>query len=169
MTADVHDRVRILSDAYNYPLRHRAGAGAAQARELDLDEIVHLHYRLWFHMPDALAEGRPAVRPDGERYRWLAERLPLEPEVDDPDRSTLTASSARAELGEVCGGPGGDLGIARVELAGRARGSRARPRGRRRAASIRAATRQQLDSRRASASIASAIASRAAGESPARS
>ena len=23
VTADVHDRVRILSDAYNYPLRHR--------------------------------------------------------------------------------------------------------------------------------------------------
>ncbi len=65
VTADVHDRVRILSDAYNYPLRHRASL-APEAVELDLADLVHVHYRLWLHMPDAAREGEPAVRP-GER------------------------------------------------------------------------------------------------------
>ena len=81
VTADVHDRVRILSDAYNYPLRHRPSL-AAEAVELDLAELVHLHYRLWFHMPDALAKVEPPFDPGSDRYRWLDERLPLEPEVE---------------------------------------------------------------------------------------
>ena len=77
VTADVHDRVRILSDAYNYPLRHRAALAPA-AVELDLAEIVHLHYRLWFHMRDSLREGRTRpFDPASDRYRWLDERLPL--------------------------------------------------------------------------------------------
>ena len=62
VTADVHDRVRILSDAYNYPLRHRASL-VPEAVELDLAELVHLHYRLWFHMPDALAKVNPPFDP----------------------------------------------------------------------------------------------------------
>ena len=84
VTADVHDRVRILSAAYNYPLRHRPALPGGAA-DLDLDGIVHLHYRLWFHMPDALTKVEPPFDPDGDRYRWLAERLPLEPEVDEAD------------------------------------------------------------------------------------
>ena len=86
VTADVHDQVRQLPAEYNYPLPHR-GALAAQARELDLDQLVHVHYRLWFHLPEALSKVVPEFDPDGERYRWLAERLPVEPEIDDPDRS----------------------------------------------------------------------------------
>ncbi|MDX6581464.1 MAG: hypothetical protein QOI10_648 [Solirubrobacterales bacterium] len=82
VTADVHDRVRILSDAYNYPLRHRPSLKAA-AVELDLAEIVHLHYRLWFHMPDALGRVEPPFDPRSDRYLWLEQRLPLEPEIDD--------------------------------------------------------------------------------------
>ncbi len=82
VTADVHDRVRILSDAYNYPLRHRASL-LPEAVELDLSELVHLHYRLWFHMPDSLAKVNPPFDPAGDRYRWLDERLPLEPTVEE--------------------------------------------------------------------------------------
>jgi hypothetical protein len=81
VTADVHDRVRILSDAYNYPLRHRQSLSGG-AIDLDLAEMVHLHYRLWFHMPDSLAKVEPPFDPAGDRYRWLAERLPLQPEVE---------------------------------------------------------------------------------------
>jgi hypothetical protein len=81
VTADVHDRVRILSDAYNYPLRHRPSL-SGEAIELDLDEIVHVHYRLWLHMPDALNKVEPPFDPSGERYRWLAERLPIPPEIE---------------------------------------------------------------------------------------
>ena len=84
VTADVHDRVRILSDGYNYPLRHRAGL-APEAVELDLAQIVHLHYRLWFHMQGALEQVNPPFDPGSERYRWLAERLPIPPEVDPED------------------------------------------------------------------------------------
>lgn len=84
VTADVHDRVRILSHAYNYPLRHRAVL-APEAVELDLAQIVHLHYRLWFHMADPLAKADPPFDPGGDRYRWLDERLPLLPEVDESD------------------------------------------------------------------------------------
>lgn len=76
--ADLHDRVRVLSHAYNYPLRHR-GALVAEARELDLDEIVHLHYRLLFHVPGALEAANPPFTVGSDRYAWLAERLPVEP------------------------------------------------------------------------------------------
>ena len=81
VTTDVHDRVRILSEAYNYPLRHRPSLPAA-ALELDLTELVHLHYRLWFHMPDALAKVEPPFDPGSDRYRWFDERLPIPPEVE---------------------------------------------------------------------------------------
>ena len=81
VTADAHDRVRVLTDAYNYPLRHRLALG--DASEFDLDEIVHIHYRLWFHLPEALPKVVPPFDPEGERYRWLEERLPLEPTVDE--------------------------------------------------------------------------------------
>lgn len=80
VTADIHDQVRILPETYNYPLRHRQALGP-EASALDLDQIVHLHYRLWFHLPDSLAEVVPPFDVESERYRWLAERLPLEPTV----------------------------------------------------------------------------------------
>ena len=82
VTADHHDRVRILSAPYNYPLRHR-GAVEPEATTYDLDDLVHLHYRLWFHMPDALEKVHPPFDSGGERYRWLAERLPLLPLVEE--------------------------------------------------------------------------------------
>lgn len=83
VTADVHDRMRILSHPYNYPLRHRP-ALAPEARDLDLDRIVHLHYRLWLHLPDALETVQPPFDPGSERYRWLADRIPLQPVIDAP-------------------------------------------------------------------------------------
>jgi hypothetical protein len=84
VTANLHERVRMLSDAYNYPLRHRQALVPA-ARDLDLAEIVHLHYRLWFHMPDSLGQADPPFDPTSDRYRWLAGRLPIEPIVDPTD------------------------------------------------------------------------------------
>jgi hypothetical protein len=84
VTADVHDRIRVLPPTYNYALRHRM-ALTPPADGLDLEEIVHLHYRLWFHMPDALAKVTPPFDPGGERYRWIEARLPLEPEIDEED------------------------------------------------------------------------------------
>jgi hypothetical protein len=82
VTANHHDRVRILPSPYNYPLRHR-GSLVPDATTLDLDELVHLHYRLWFHMPDSLPKVNPPFSPDSERFHWLAGRLPLLPIVED--------------------------------------------------------------------------------------
>ncbi len=81
VTADVHDRVHILPATYNYALRHRLGL-APEATRLDLTELVHVHYRLWFHLPDPLAEVVPPFDPETDRYGWLARRLPLEPVID---------------------------------------------------------------------------------------
>ena len=78
---NVPERVRVLSHAYNYPLRHRQALVPA-ASDLDLPAIVHLHYRLSFHVPDALGAPDPPFDPSGDRYRWLADRLPIEPIVD---------------------------------------------------------------------------------------
>jgi hypothetical protein len=82
VTADVNDRVKVLPDGYNYPLRQRL-ALAGGADELDLPELVHLHYRLWLHLPGALSKVVPPFDPTGDRYRWLDERLPLEPTVTE--------------------------------------------------------------------------------------
>jgi hypothetical protein len=76
--AEVADRLRVLSSAYNYPLPHRQ-AMLPEARDLDLAEIVHLHYRLWFHLPEPLAKASPPFEPASDRYRWLDQRLPIEP------------------------------------------------------------------------------------------
>ena len=84
VTADAHERIRVLPPAYNYPLRHR-GALEADANGLDLGEIVHLHYRLFLHMPEALEKANPPVAPDSDRYAWLDERLPIEPIVHEED------------------------------------------------------------------------------------
>lgn len=84
VVADLHDRVLILPSSYNYALRHR-GALEPEARELDLHEIVHLHYRLAFHVPNALERVHPPFDPGSERYAWLAERLPVEPVRDEAD------------------------------------------------------------------------------------
>jgi hypothetical protein len=82
VTANLGDRMLILPAAYNYPLRQRGGLDD-EARELDLAEIVHLHYRLFFHLPEPLAAVSPPFHEDTEQYAWLAERLPLQPIVDE--------------------------------------------------------------------------------------
>jgi hypothetical protein len=84
VSADVHDRIRVLSAAYNYPLRHR-GALDPEANELDLPELVHLHYRLWFHMPEVLANANPPFSQDSDRFAWLTERLPIEPVLEQDE------------------------------------------------------------------------------------
>lgn len=81
-SANYADRMRTLSHTYNYPLRQRGGLPAA-SRDLDLAEIVQLHYRLFLHLPDPLAAVEPPFDPSTPQYQWLAERLPLEPIVDE--------------------------------------------------------------------------------------
>ncbi len=81
-SADYADRTRTLSATYNYPLRQRGGL-PDESRDLDLDEIVQLHYRLFLHLPDPLAMVEPPFDPSTPQYEWLAERVPIEPIVDE--------------------------------------------------------------------------------------
>jgi hypothetical protein len=82
VTANLRDEMLILPPAYNYPLRQRGGLDD-EARDLDLAEIVHVHYRLFFHLPEPLAAVMPPFDPGSDQYAWLDERLPIEPIVDE--------------------------------------------------------------------------------------
>lgn len=85
VTADVHDRVRVLPDTYNYPLPKRRLV-PPEMQELDLDDLVHVHYHRWGHLPGFLDELEPPLDAGCDRYRWLADRLPLSPTIDEPFR-----------------------------------------------------------------------------------
>lgn len=67
--------VRTLDGRYNYLVRRRPKL-PAHLQELGLDEIVHLHYRHWFHQPGFLAQLEPPFGPSPQ-LEWLEERLPL--------------------------------------------------------------------------------------------
>jgi hypothetical protein len=83
--ADIHDQVLVLPDEYNYPLPKRTFL-PPHVRDLELDEIVHIHYHRWGHLPGFLGEVRPPLDPGSDRYRWLQERFPLTPTIDEPFR-----------------------------------------------------------------------------------
>ena len=83
--ADTMPRVRIPDATHNYPLPLRPILPRA-LRETPLDAMVHVHYHKWFQRPGFLREISPPLDPRAERFRWLEERLPLEPTIDDPLR-----------------------------------------------------------------------------------
>ena len=83
--AEIHDRVRILPEEYNYPLPKRTFLPPG-VRDLELDDLVHVHYHRWGHLPGFLGEVRPRLDAESERYRWLEARFPLHPTIDEPFR-----------------------------------------------------------------------------------
>jgi hypothetical protein len=83
--ADIHDRVLVFPDEYNYPLPKRTFLPPG-VRDLELDEIVHVHYHRWGHLPGFLGEVRPRLDAASDRYRWLEQRFPLTPTIDEPFR-----------------------------------------------------------------------------------
>jgi hypothetical protein len=85
VTADIHDRVWELPDPYNYPLPKRRFLPEPM-QALDLPDLVHVHLHKWAHLPGFLDEVLPPLDPASDRYRWLAERLPLDPEIPGPFR-----------------------------------------------------------------------------------
>jgi hypothetical protein len=74
------DRLRRLPGTYNYRITRRA-MHAPKHRDLDLPDLVHVHYMRAFYIEGFLDRIKPRVRRDSEQYRWLSERLPLEPSV----------------------------------------------------------------------------------------
>ena len=85
VTADIHDRVWELPDPYNYPLPKRRFL-PAEMQALDLSDLVHVHLHKWAHLPGFLTEVLPPLDPASDRYRWLSERLPLDPRISGPFR-----------------------------------------------------------------------------------
>jgi hypothetical protein len=85
VVTDLHERVKILPDTYNYPLPKRIKM-RTEMQALELDDLVHVHLHRWAHKPGFLDEVHPPLDTGSERYRWLAKRLPLEPLLDEPFR-----------------------------------------------------------------------------------
>jgi hypothetical protein len=77
------DRTKTLGPAYNYPIQKRALL-PPRLRRMDLTDIVHVHYHRWFNLPGFLERVEPPLDRTSEPFRWLAERLPLEPTIDEP-------------------------------------------------------------------------------------
>jgi hypothetical protein len=75
--ARIWERMEILDAPYNYMLRRRPRMPEPD-RSLGLEELVHVHYRKWLAVPGFVDQLEPPI-PDGERLRWLKERLPLTP------------------------------------------------------------------------------------------
>jgi hypothetical protein len=70
-----HGPVKTLDGRYNYLVRRRPKL-PPELQALNLDEIVHLHYRHWFHQPGFLDQLEPPFKPSPQ-LEWLEERLPL--------------------------------------------------------------------------------------------
>jgi hypothetical protein len=88
--ADRFEEMQILPVTYNYPLPKRI-LQPPEMQALDLDDLVHLHGHRWLHLPGFLREVHPPLDEGSARYRWLDERLPLEPTIDEPFRFSAPA------------------------------------------------------------------------------
>jgi hypothetical protein len=100
------DRGRVLDLRYNYPLqrveRRLLPPPWGEAR---LEDLAHVHYRFWFHLPGYLRHLDPPLDPSGEVFRWLEPQLPLEPRVEEEwvavERHRTGASIHDFAVGEV--------------------------------------------------------------------
>jgi hypothetical protein len=77
------DRVKLLDGRYNY-LVYRRPALLRPFDRVQLEELIHLHYRFWFNIPGFLSVLQPPLRSDSEILRWLQTHLPLLPERELP-------------------------------------------------------------------------------------
>jgi hypothetical protein len=77
------DRLLLLDDRYNYLIYRRPSLKKPWG-EAQLDQLVHVHYRYWFNMPNFLRLIRPSLDPSREIIRWLEEYLPFEPTICRP-------------------------------------------------------------------------------------
>jgi hypothetical protein len=69
-----------------------------------LEELVHVHYRFWFHLPGFLERLEPRIDLDGEVASWLAARLPLAPVIDDEWIEGMRRAGGRVTIHDVLGG-----------------------------------------------------------------
>jgi hypothetical protein len=88
------ERVATLPPAYNYRITRRPEL-KGPARQLDLAELVHVHYMKAFHVRGFLEAVKPPIRQDTPQFAWLAERLPLAPEIEVPPEADGSAPGWR--------------------------------------------------------------------------
>lgn len=74
------DRVATLPPTYNFRITRR-GNHRGDPATYDLTDVVHVHYMRSFHVPGFLESLDPPLDRESEQYRWLAERLPVQPEI----------------------------------------------------------------------------------------
>jgi hypothetical protein len=86
--------VATLPAAYNYRITRRPEL-EGPARKLDLAELVHVHYMKAFHVRGFLGAVKPPLRTDTPQFEWLAERLPIAPEIEVPPEPDGSAPSWR--------------------------------------------------------------------------
>jgi hypothetical protein len=77
------ERFRNLERTYNYNIGRRPFYTGGMD-SVDLDALVHVHYHQWFNRRRLLRDLRPKLNAETEQYRWLDERLPLEPAIRAP-------------------------------------------------------------------------------------
>ena len=64
--------------------------------------MVHVHYMRSFYVEDFLERSEPPLDHEAERFRWLADRLPLEPRVVlDGDEAPTSRRIRRALSGDL--------------------------------------------------------------------
>ena len=95
------ERAETLPWPYNYRITRR-GRYSGAAGHAELDDLVHIHYMRSFYVEGFLERAEPALDPSGERFRWLNERLPLEPRVvvdgDGPPTSRQIRRALHGDL-----------------------------------------------------------------------
>jgi len=77
------DRFANLERTYNYNIGRRPFYTGGMD-QVDLDQLVHVHYHQWFNRRKLLRDLRPPLKPDTPQYRWLDEQLPLQPAIRAP-------------------------------------------------------------------------------------
>jgi hypothetical protein len=76
-------RGRVLDLRYNYPLQQvERRLLPPPWRHARLEDLAHVHYRFWLHLPGFLRQLDPPLDPEDEVFCWLEPRLPLGPVVD---------------------------------------------------------------------------------------
>jgi hypothetical protein len=90
-------RIDTLPWPYNYRITRR-GRYEGPASHADLDSLVHVHYMRSLYVEDFLERVEPRLDAGSERFRWLAERLPLEPRVVLEGDEAPTSRRIRAAL-----------------------------------------------------------------------
>lgn len=82
VAADTEPRVKVLDWRYNHAIPQRARF-PEPLRSADLDDLVHLHYHRWFNVRNFLGRLDPPLDREDPRFRWLQDRLPLLPEIEE--------------------------------------------------------------------------------------